>query len=391
MLGLAAGGFSARGQQTEQAELRPTVLIIDSSGSMSERINGEPRLVAAREVIIESISGWRDDTQLAVLAYGHRRAGDCGDIETLMPLGPIDVAQTKTKLDALRARGKTPLSAALEQGAAQLPPEGGAIVLLSDGIETCDADPCVTASNLHLANPDIVIQVIGFDVKEEERRQLSCIAAGGGGRLFSAPNADQLTAALQVIGVQSGIAADAALPAKDDGVNTARVALRLLQSEGVPMDEASMIGPVAWTVEPMGQGGSIRISDLRDPSFALEPGRYRISARFGQWTAEEQVELAAGEQTVDLDLRLGRIVLEAAPTAEGPPLDAGENLSWEFAPAERPVPFQSVLSIARPTLVAQEGDYIARLNGAGETVSIPTKVVAGETVVARVLVPQAGS
>ena len=61
------------------AEAAPaTVIIVDSSGSMAaQEADGNARLDAARESIVEALGAWPAGAELAVVAYGHRRTSDC--------------------------------------------------------------------------------------------------------------------------------------------------------------------------------------------------------------------------------------------------------------------------------------------------------------------------
>ena len=377
------GGASAQ----SDAPMQPTVLVIDSSASMSARVEGDiTRLDAARDILLETMAGWRSETEIGIVAYGHRRSGDCGDIETIVPYGPLDLGITRTQMEALRARGKTPLGAAITTGAQLLPNDGGAVVLVSDGLETCEADPCAIAHDLHAENPDLVVHVISYGVTDEERRALDCIASSGGGRLIPAGDAAELTDALHLIGRMAGIA-----PQSGEAETETRLGLTLFASPGMPLYQILSQGEVAWTVEPVAASGPTRISDLRSPSFALEPGQYRVGVRFGDWTATRDVAVAEGQlNEFDVDLRLGRVTLEAAPAADGPPIADGSDLSWELAPGESELPLQSVLAIAQPTLIAQEGSYVARLVQDGQILTAPANVVAGQTAVVRIVVTPEG-
>ena len=381
-------GVSGAWSQAE-APMQPTVLVIDSSASMSARVRGDvTRLDAARDVLIEAMRSWRPGTELGIVAYGHRRPGDCRDIETIVPYGPLDITTTKKRLDALRARGKTPLGASITAGAKLLPSAGGAVVLVSDGVETCEADPCAVAHDLHAENPNLVVHVISYGVTDEERRALDCIASSGGGRLIPAGDPEGLTEALHLIGRMANIA-PTPLPGTTEAQAETRLGLTLLASSGTPLYQLLSQGEVAWTVEPLAADGPVQTSDLRSPSFALEPGQYRVSVRFGDWTASRDVAVAQGQlNEFDVDLRLGRVLLQAAESPEGPPIMDGSTLNWELAPSETAPPIQSVLSIAQPTLLAQEGSYVARLMQNGEILSAPADVVAGQTSVVRIVVPQ---
>ena len=68
----------------------PTVIVVDSSGSMAAQLDGEARLDTARHALADLLEKWPADAPVGVIAYGHRRASDCKDIEELVPIGPVD-------------------------------------------------------------------------------------------------------------------------------------------------------------------------------------------------------------------------------------------------------------------------------------------------------------
>jgi hypothetical protein len=109
--------------------------------------------------------------------------------------------------DALRAQvanyapvGWTPIALSLERAAADFPAASesvtNAIILVTDGLETCDGDPCAVATSLAQSDAAVTIYVVGFGLDEEELRITSCIADNSGGRIVGAQNADELSAAL---------------------------------------------------------------------------------------------------------------------------------------------------------------------------------------------------
>lgn len=71
-----------------QSEGPRTVLVLDASGSMWGQIDGENKIVIARRPMGELLDTLPEDQQLAMVAYGHRRKGDCGDIESLVAPAP---------------------------------------------------------------------------------------------------------------------------------------------------------------------------------------------------------------------------------------------------------------------------------------------------------------
>ncbi|MHB8809141.1 MAG: vWA domain-containing protein [Desulfobulbaceae bacterium] len=191
--------LSAGAATTPQAEGgNPTVLILDASGSMWGKIGGKEKIVIAKEVMNELIDGLPADMQVGLSVYGHRREKDCDDIEMLVPIGKLNKAAMKAKIATIKAKGKTPLSDAVRQAAAALgyTERRSSVVLVSDGLETCNADPCAVAADLARAGVDFKIHVIGFDISKEDQGRLRCLADKTGGLFLAAADAQSLRSAL---------------------------------------------------------------------------------------------------------------------------------------------------------------------------------------------------
>ena len=102
-------------------------------------------------------------------------------------------------MNEVNPRGRTPLSDAVIQAAEQLryTENPATVILVSDGRETCNADPCAVGLALEEAGIDFTAHVIGFDVSEQEdRAQLQCLAENTGGQFLTASNAAELADAL---------------------------------------------------------------------------------------------------------------------------------------------------------------------------------------------------
>lgn len=71
------------------------------------------------------------------------------------------------------------------------------VILVSDGEETCPADPCALGEELEKPGIDFTAHVVGFDLPEgQARAQLQCLAKKTGGRYVEAGNAAELNKAL---------------------------------------------------------------------------------------------------------------------------------------------------------------------------------------------------
>ncbi len=173
------------------------LFILDASGSMWGRVGGMPKISSAKSVLRELVGQTPERIQVGLMAYGHRKKGDCTDIE-LIALPGGERAAMQRRIDAVNPKGRTPISASLEQASGVLVgrEDETTLVLISDGLETCGGDPCATAQRLREQGLKVVIHVVGFDVDAKATGQLQCIAEAGGGRYFAADDAAALRDAL---------------------------------------------------------------------------------------------------------------------------------------------------------------------------------------------------
>lgn len=199
-------GFSvaARAEQmaTSPSPAENLIFILDASGSMWGQVEGKAKIAIAKEVLTDLIRDLPDNAVVGLVAYGHRRKGDCNDVEELVPFRAIDKKRLIRTIKSLRPKGKTPISRSVRLTADRIKGQENqtTIILVSDGKETCDPDPCRLVKKLKATGIKFVMHVIGFDVTQEERVQLECMANAGGGQYFTAGNAGEfLNAAREVV------------------------------------------------------------------------------------------------------------------------------------------------------------------------------------------------
>ena len=178
------------------ADAKSLIFILDASGSMWSQIGGRNKIAIAREALGGLIRDLPDATDTALIAYGHRRKGDCADIETLTPLGPIDKPVLTSGINRLNPTGMAPIADALKAALAQLRGGDPTIVLISDGLESCGGDPCGVVSAAKAAGTGFRLHVIGFGIRENDVSQLECVAQAGGGLYFDVRSAAELSRAL---------------------------------------------------------------------------------------------------------------------------------------------------------------------------------------------------
>ncbi|VVT22810.1 VWA domain-containing protein [Hoeflea sp. EC-HK425] len=206
-LGLAAGLLLLLQPPAKAQEDSATILVFDGSGSMWAELEGRTRIEVAREVLGDYLAGRDMSRPLGVVAYGHRRRGDCGDIETLFPSGVYAANDVSARLNALNPKGKTPISGALREAARQVPrtAEEADIVLITDGIETCVPDVCAIADELAQSGIKIRAHVVGFGLSEAEANTLACIPDRTGGKLLRPTTGEELADALRQTEAQAPV------------------------------------------------------------------------------------------------------------------------------------------------------------------------------------------
>ncbi|MEM7597199.1 MAG: vWA domain-containing protein [Pseudomonadota bacterium] len=193
-LSLGTFGFAAQANSQENV-----MVVFDGSNSMWGQIEGVSKIEIARDTIGDLLGGWTEDRQVGLMAYGHRRRGDCGDIETLVEPQAGTTADIIERVQAISPRGKTPLTDAVEAAAKALSYEDTAatVVLISDGLESCDRDPCELAKALERGGVGFTAHVVGFGLgSDQDVGSLSCLAEETGGVFIEASNASELKTAL---------------------------------------------------------------------------------------------------------------------------------------------------------------------------------------------------
>jgi len=362
----AGGAISA--QDASPPEL---ILILDASGSMWGRIGDEPKIVIARRAVAETLSGLPDEAAVGLIAYGHRRKGDCDDIETLASMATLDRAALNAKLEGLNPKGKTPIARALRTAFDAVESRGKpvSVILVSDGLETCDADPCQTVRDAKATGLPFVLHVVGFDVKEDEAAQLVCAAQAGGGAYYSAANAEELAGVLL-----RSAAAPEALP---DG------ALLIKAVANGELTDVSIRVRNAETGEETAVGRTYADAGSNPRRLPLPDGAYRVKIRAVQMKGDVIREFDAvidGDIVEkEFDFSTGRLNLTVARNGE--PVDAVVRVY----PGSEP---KNEVAIARTygeskTLVLTAGAYNLRIK--------PLKIDTGpEATVSGIVVKPAG-
>ena len=293
------------------------VIVFDASGSMWGQIHGKTKIEIARDALKSVVKEWNPNVELGLTVYGHRTKGDCNDIETVIPVGKVNKQQVIREVMDIQPKGKTPISRALRKAANDLryTEEKATIILISDGKETCDPDPCGTAKQLKKEGIDFVTHVIGFNVDKKTDEQLACIAHATGGEYFSAKNAKALNKAIKTVA-------------------------KKVEKAPPPPKETVLVPVVRYDVFPDGldlinvpllitqDGKVIYEGDDVRPELKVKVGKVHIKAVYSgrssiPQTVEKDILLKAQERNfVKLLIKSGSIVIDAAEEKGGPKVNA---------------------------------------------------------------------
>jgi Ca-activated chloride channel homolog len=294
-----------------QAQERPsTILVFDASGSMWGQIDGVNKIVIARDVVAEILRDFPEDQNLGLTVYGHNRRGDCADIETLVEPGTGNRDEIARIVNTLNPRGMTPMADSIIAAANTLrhTENAATVILVSDGIETCNPDPCAVARTLNETGVDFTAHVVGFDLEREPGalEQLQCMADATGGLFFSTSNASELSDALTQV-VQA-VAEPEPEPVLVTGTFRA-----VTGSEAGPLVE----GPVLWSVAD----DFVVIaedSEANPLALSLGEGSFRATAYAVVLEAEGTVDFTiAGPGDLTVTVVFPEPEPEPEPAAEG--------------------------------------------------------------------------
>ncbi len=286
------------------------ILVLDGSGSMWGQIDSKPKIQIAQKVIAELLDGWSPNVELGVIAYGHREKGNCSDIETLVAIGLVDAAAINATISNLNPKGKTPLTDAVRLAAKELrsEEEKATIILVSDGLETCEADPCAVSSELEAAGIDFTVHVIGFGTTPEENQQLQCLADNTGGQFLGANNAMEL---------QEAMAETVELVAKPKPVEPIELVIK-----GKPEPAKTK----TTVVKVSSQTGVIKYTDVKGTSRIYDANGTEVSSILASIPGFSTVQIAPGNYTIkgegfelkDITIKVGQTFI----------VDANALLGW---------------------------------------------------------------
>lgn len=151
---------------------------------MNARWGAQTRIDAAKELLAKTVDDIRDipNLEIALRVYGHQSPitatyQDCNDTKLEVPFAKDNFTQVKARIKSIYAKGTTPIARSLEAAAGDFPDNTSRniIILITDGLEACDNDPCVIAKKLKDKGVNVTPFVIGLGMDLSYLEKFNCI------------------------------------------------------------------------------------------------------------------------------------------------------------------------------------------------------------------------
>ena len=196
---------SAQPKKQKSEPLTRILFVFDGSQSMYGRWESGAKIAVAQRLMgqmLDSLQGIQQtgNFQLALRVYGHQKPvppQDCSDTKLEVPFGDGNIPKMKRVLRSISPKGTTPIAGSLFKAADDFPACNNCrnvIILITDGVEACDGDPC--AVSLRLRKQGIILKpfVIGIGLDEEFKSTFECV-----GTYFDAADENTFENVLDVV------------------------------------------------------------------------------------------------------------------------------------------------------------------------------------------------
>ncbi|MEI8698926.1 vWA domain-containing protein [Mesorhizobium sp. ISC15] len=331
------------------------VIVLDASGSMWAQIDGKLKLEIARESLRTVLQSVPADKEIGFMAYGHREKGSCEDIELIVPPQAGSAGAVSAAADSLKFIGKTPLTSAVKQAAEALKytEDKATVILITDGLETCNGDPCALGKELKAAGVDFTVDVVGFGLTADEGRQVACLADNTGGKYIQASDEQALQNAL----VETIAAAPAPAPEPAPAPQPAPalepekpefnfVPTVVLAEGGDPVTDGN-----SWEIYKAssdGTRGDYVTTEYGAYKGNLEPDDYIIVARDGEARTEQKLKVEAGQVYKPLfALNAGTLIIHPRPS-EGADVADGAAVVIAYPGVDTPPTYYGDTKVVLP-------------------------------------------
>ncbi len=173
--------FSQRAPEQKEPTTR-ILFLFDASQSMFAKWQSDTKFEIAKKILSDIVDSLQrlDNLELALRVYGHQKGfppQDCDDTKLEIPFGRFNGYEIKQKLRTISPSGTTPIALSLEKSARDFPGMQGRniIILITDGIEECNGDPCAVSNSLQKSGVILKPFVIGLGINKDFAKAFECV------------------------------------------------------------------------------------------------------------------------------------------------------------------------------------------------------------------------
>lgn len=180
------------------------LFIFDASQSMWGLMDGETKIAIAQRLLSTAIDSLKniENVEVALRVYGNRKsiskdAQDCEDTHLEVPFEKNNIEKIKHVLKSTQPKGTTLIARSLEASEADFPPCENCrniIILITDGIEACNGDPCAVSRALQQNGVILKPFVIGLGMDEDYSEYFRCM-----GEYYDASNKNSFKTILSIV------------------------------------------------------------------------------------------------------------------------------------------------------------------------------------------------
>lgn len=195
-------GISYLVNSQNNISLTRILFVFDASQSMYSRWESDTRMHIAKRMLLQMLDSLKnvDNVEIALRVYGHQKPvppQDCSDTRLEVPFRKNNIDEIKNVIQKLEPKGTTPIARSLEAAALDFPkstPSRNIIILITDGVEACDGDPC--AVSIALQKQGIILKpfVIGIGLDADFKKTFECV-----GQYFDASSEKQFKDVMGIV------------------------------------------------------------------------------------------------------------------------------------------------------------------------------------------------
>lgn len=210
-----------------QSDRTRILFVFDCSNSMNGYWEKTRKIETATRLLAEAVDNLMEaeEVEMGLRVYGHQTRyipghQDCEDTELVVPIGLGRNLIIKKELESLRPMGTTPIARSLEQAAHDFddcPDCRNIIILITDGIEACDGDPCAVSRALQANGVILKPFIIGIGIGDEFKSTFECV-----GNYFDASKEETFKNVLNIVISQA--------------LNSTTAQINLLNADGLPTE-----------------------------------------------------------------------------------------------------------------------------------------------------------